>query len=119
MNQTLIKMLRTLPENQKVCWPESVNKMAHAYNCMKHSRAGYSPYFLLFGHELKLSRDIILCTKRETGGASYANYVKDWKQQMEEAYTIVRKNAGDLKGIDKKHWNSRRMLSPLRLGTRF
>ena len=49
MNQTILAMLKTLPEHHKTQWKNHVNKLVHAYNCTKHSSTGYSPYYLTFG----------------------------------------------------------------------
>ena len=118
MNQTLLKMLRTLPENLKTRWPESVNKMVHAYNCMKHSSTGYSPYYLLFGREPKLPIDLLFCTESTLENKSRSQYLKEWKHQMEEAYSIARKRSGDQKARDKRRWDSGATLSCLKVGDR-
>ena len=49
MNQTILAMLKTLPEHHKTQWKNHVNKLVYAYNCTKHSSTGYSPYYLIFG----------------------------------------------------------------------
>ena len=117
MNQTLLKMLRTLPENLKSRWPESVSKMVHAYNCTKHSTTGYSPCYLLFGREPSLPIDVIIGIETDTKGRkSYQKYVADWKRQMKEAYKIVMKNSESRKKVDQKRWNAKRLLSPLEVG---
>ena len=52
MSQTIISMLQTLPELHKNEWKDHIQKLVFEYNCTKHSRKGYSPYFLLFGRPL-------------------------------------------------------------------
>ena len=39
-NRTLLSMLRTLPENQKSRWKDSLNKVVHAYNCQEMTSLG-------------------------------------------------------------------------------
>ena len=50
MNQTLISMMKTLPEKFKSNWKDHVNKLAFAYNCTRNNSTTFSPFQLLFGH---------------------------------------------------------------------
>ena len=63
MNQTVLAMLRTLPEKYKTSWKDHVNKVIHAYNCTKHSSTEFSAYYLIFGRKPRLPVDIILQTE--------------------------------------------------------
>ena len=96
MNSTLLQMLRTLPESQKSKWPEKLNKLTFAYNSTKHSSTGFSPHFLLFGHEPRLPLDLCLeqCPQDTLPGKNYSKFVEEWEDQMREAYQIAQdKNA--------------------------
>ena len=44
MNQTILSVLRTLPEIYKPSWKNHLSKVIYAYNCTRHSSTGYSPY---------------------------------------------------------------------------
>ena len=119
MNQTLLKMLRTLPESQKSRWPEAVNKMVYSYNCTQHSSTGYSPYFLLFGREPNLPIDVILGTQgNQNEYIPYNKFAKEWQCQMKEAYKIARKNSVKKKIGDQDRWCRRKLLAQLRVGDR-
>lgn len=48
-NQTLIKMLSTLSEEQKSDWKSHVAPLVHAYNATKSDPTGYTPHYLMFG----------------------------------------------------------------------
>ena len=77
MNQTIIAMLRTLEESQKSRWKDSLNHLAHAYNCTRNSSTGFSPYYLLFGREPRLPIDLILHTKLPPKNISHNQYLKN------------------------------------------
>ena len=47
-NQTLLSMLRTLPEEKKSRWKDSINKVVHAYNCSRYSTTGVFTLLLTF-----------------------------------------------------------------------
>ena len=91
-NQTLLGMLRTLPENKKSRWADYLNKVTHAYNCTKHSSTGYSPFFLLFGRDPRLPVDLIFKTGQSGNPikrGDHSEYAKRWRAAMKEAYQIA------------------------------
>ena len=62
-NCSLHDLLLTLPPEQKSKWPQSLPELVQAYNNMPHTSTGFSPHFLLFGHEPQLPVDHLLgCT---------------------------------------------------------
>jgi len=117
MNQTIIKMLSTLPEHHKTKWKDHVSKLVHAYNCTKHSTTGYSPYYLLFGRKPKLPIDLLLPSE-EKDLVSHSAYLTDWKIQMEQAYKIASENSTKRKTRDIEHHNSRPCSKVLQSGDR-
>ena len=119
MNRTLLHMLRTLEETQKRNWPAMVNKMAHAYNCTRHSSTGFSPYRLMFGCEPTLPIDLIMgLTKHSEDVKSYTEFARKWEAQMKEAYEIARTNQRKSQKASEKLCNSKSLLLPLRAGDR-
>ena len=57
------QMLRSLEENQKSQWKEHLNPLTHAYNCKQNSDTGFSPFFLIFGQQIRIPLDLILGNK--------------------------------------------------------
>ena len=82
-------MLRTLPETHKSHWANHLHHLIHTYSCTRHYKTGYSPHFLLFGHNPRLPIDLILNLGNESKAKSYPKYVSKWKASLEEAYQIV------------------------------
>ena len=75
MNQTIINMLKCLPEQYKSNWRSHVNKLVHGYNSNKRSATGYSPYYLLFGRHPRLPIDVLL-PSQSSHTSLYPEYVK-------------------------------------------
>ena len=92
--------------------------MVHAYNCTKHSSIGYSPFYLLLGRDPNLPIDLMLCTDASAVSKDHSEYVKDWRCQMEEAYSIACKRSGDRKLKDKERWDAGATMSCLKVGDR-
>lgn len=119
MNSTLLKMLRTLPENQKKRWNEKVNKMLFAYNATRHDSTGYSPHFLMFGREPILPIDIILGIEDATQPVTRTQFAAKWKSQMNEAYEIAGTKSDKRKAANEKRWlESKLIASVLKPGDR-
>ena len=53
-HKTLMYMIGKLNKDQKVDWPRHLPKLVHAYNYMRLFISGYSPHYLMFGHQLNL-----------------------------------------------------------------
>ena len=50
-NSTLLGLLKSLPKEQKSCWPLHVPSSVFAYNAMPHGVIGYQLYELMFGQK--------------------------------------------------------------------
>ena len=93
INQTVLAMLRTLPEKYITSWKDHVNKVIHAYNCTKHSRTGFPPYYLMFRHKPRLPIDIILQTEVYPLHSTHRQYLENWKEVIEDAYKTALRNS--------------------------
>lgn len=118
-NQTLLAMLRTLPEDKKHNWKDHVNKVVHAYNCTPNNSTGFSPFFLLFGRSPRLPIDLILGTEnREHQQGTHSTYIKQWHAAMQEAYSLALKKAYQSQARSANNYNRRLNYTELKQGDR-
>ena len=90
MKQTILAMLKTLPEHHKTQRKNHINKLVHVCNCTKYSSTGYSLYYLMFGRVPHLPIDLVLPTcSSTTQTQSKPSYVETWKDQIKEAYQLA------------------------------
>ena len=117
-NRTLLSMLRTLPEDQKSKWKDSVNKVVHAYNCTVNNATGFSPFYLLFGRSPRLPIDLIFGTSLSKSSSGYRHYVQQWKEAMKEAYAKAIENSKKSATTGKRHYDKRTRFTDLQPGDR-
>ena len=117
-NQTLLSTLRYLSGTQKSKWKDHVNKMVFAFNCTKNNATGFSPYELLFGRKPRLPIDIIFGKTQSTVCKRYPQYLKDWKQAMEDAYKIAAAKSGQSMAKGRQRYNERAFAMDLKPGDR-
>ena len=97
-------MLGTFPSHAKKNCQEWITTLTHAYNCTVSLVTGFSPYFLMFGRNLKLLLDIDLgIPAMEQELTSQQNYAQKLHSKLQWAYQkaqeITGKNQNIIKGI--------------------
>lgn len=117
-NRTLLQMLKTLTEKEKTNWKASLNKLIYAYNCTKSEVTGFSPFFLLFGRSPRLPIDLIFGHTSESGNKDHQTYMEKWKQEMQQAYDIVRENTRKVTERSKRNYDGKVRSSILYPGDR-
>ena len=84
-------MLATTSHDHPFDWEDQLPKVCMAYNTSVHATTGYTPFYLMFGRQVRLPIDIVYGTKvRQAPASEYASLTK---QALEEAYGLVRKKA--------------------------
>ena len=117
-NRTLLSMLRSLPEERKSKWKDSVNKVVHAYNCTRNDATGFSPFFLLFGRSPRLTVDVLFGLSSPSTQQSHTEYADKWKTAMKEAYLIAMKNSHKSSAAGKKNYDKKVRYTQLQPGDR-
>ena len=118
-NRTLLAMLRTLPEQSKSNWKESLNKLVHAYNCTKSEPTGFSPFFLLFGRSPRLPVDLAFgLASTSTGHRKHSDFVTSWQKNMKAAYELAANHARQTGIRGKRNYDRKANSAVLQPGDR-
>jgi transposase InsO family protein len=91
-NRTMHDLLRTLPPEQKKCWPKFLPSLCFTYNCTPHASTSYSPFFLMFGMHPRLPVDILLNQEDDQDSLSTDDWVEHHKKQIKEAHKLALEN---------------------------
>ena len=93
-NKTLLGMLGTMTDKQKLNWKEHVSTLTQAYNATVHESIGYSPFYLMYGRHPRLAIDAFLrLLDSDSVPKSRQNYAEQLKARMAEAYKETGKQA--------------------------
>lgn len=118
MNRTLLSMLRTLPEEKKSNWKDSLNKLIHAYNCTRHETTGFSPFYLMFGRSPRLPVDLLFDLDNDLQQGDYQDYVKTWQADMRRAYDLASRNTQKSSARSKVYYDKKASAAVLLPGDR-
>ena len=91
MNQTIIRMIGKLREDEKACWSEHLSELLSAYNATRSAVTRYSPYYLLFGRRPRIPVDFQFPTHRDPPHTtSMAQSVATMQERLKEAFKVAR-----------------------------
>ena len=81
-------MLATAVGDHPSDWEIHIRKLCFAYNTSVHSTTGYSPFFLMCGHQATISVDLMYNLNQ--GQKELPDYVRQLREGLKEAYALVR-----------------------------
>ena len=86
-------MLVTAVQERPFEWEEHLRRLCMAYNTSIHPTTGYTPFYLMFGRQARMSIDILYGTPTPQV-SSPAEYAGRLRQDLELAYRRVRVQLG-------------------------
>ena len=108
-NRTLLNMLGTMSEEDKLDWKTHLSTLTHAYNCTKNSSTNYSPYFLMFGRHPRLPVDVDFGLYRSGGSLSFSKskYVDKLHRKLQYAYKQAKNFADKMSAGNKSRYDKK------------
>ena len=93
-HRTLNSMLGEVVQENQRDWDERLPFVMAAYRAAKHQSTGYSPNFIVLGHENRAPVYLVLgeVQNEETYYISHDEYVADFQTKMREAYAMTREH---------------------------
>ena len=89
-NRTLKAMVSKYIDPQGSNWDRDVGALMLAYNSSTHSTTGYTPYFLVYGREVRLPGDALLSPPAPV--IPVQSFLEDRSRRIQGAFAKVREN---------------------------
>lgn len=103
-NRTMLNMLATAASEHPFDWEEHLRPLCLAYNTSVHATTGYTPFYLMFGRQVRMPLDIVYGTAT-TETTSPSEYAQALRKRLEEAYNMVRDKTGQQQERQKEYYN--------------
>ena len=96
MNRTLLNMLAKCNGEDQTNWSVKLPYVLTAYRSSVHESTGYTPHYLVFGHEISLPLDLMYRPPPSTTPIDVHDWVSQKEEAFHQAYELVRRNATTL-----------------------
>ena len=92
-NRTLLNMLATAATEHPFDWESHLRHLCMAYNTSVHPTTGYTPFYLMYGRQVRMPIDVMYGTPTPNP-TSPSEYADDLRKKLENAYQKVREQMG-------------------------
>ena len=93
MNRTLLNMLAKCIDEDQTNWSVKLPNVLMAYRSSVHESTGFTPHYLVFGHEISLPLDVMYHPPPSTTPTDVHDWVSQKEEAFRQAYEFVRRNA--------------------------
>lgn len=115
-NQTIIGMLRSLSAARRAQWPTLLPELTYLYNNTEHCSTGFTPFYLMFGRQGKLPKDLELIPEATEPVNPQTNWVREHQRKIEMAREVVEKRMAAAHQRQEKCYNADARAMPINLG---
>lgn len=115
-NRTIIGMLRSLSIEKRSQWPTLLPELVYLYNNTEHCSTGFTPFYLMFGRQGKLPKDLELTPVEPGPKAPQNDWVQEYHHRIEAAREVVERRMGAAHQRQEKSYNTGIRPKPLQVG---
>ena len=116
MNQTVIKSLKLICENQKE-WVRFLTPVLMAYRASVATPHGMSPHFALFGRHMRLPLDLQLMDTFDKA-PDMEKYITDLVPKLKITHEIIQQNLRDSNKLTKNYYDKKTVDHAFEVGTK-
>ena len=93
MNRSLLNMLAKCIDEDQTNWSVKLPYVLMAYRSSVHESTGFTPHYLVFGHEISLPLHLMYRLPPGTTPVDVNDWVLQKEEAFRQAYELVRRNA--------------------------
>ena len=121
-NKTLKQMLKKVSEDKPQTWDRYLQPLLFAYREVPHSSTGFSPFELLFGHEVRgplfLIKERILNLDSEEDEFPITSFVLEMREKISEYLSLANNNERVAKIKEKVYYDKTTKKRQLSVGNK-
>ena len=91
MNRTMLNMLSKCLDQKQSDWSTLLPFVLMAYRSSVHASTGFTPYFLVFGHEMSLPLDLLYKLPERSEPSSLNKQVLERQEAIRKAFELIRR----------------------------